>query len=340
MPTTMREVAKRAGVSLKTVSRVVNGEVKVSPQTKAKILDVIRQLDFAPNLAARRLSHGKAMAIGLVLGWSLNSTYSSAMTDFIFKSCKEQGYSLVLFSNDENLESQVLQACLGKQVDGIILDTIVGQRDELRTQLDSFQIPYVVVHPSSNDGTYTCAHVTIDDHQSAKVAVEYLIQLGHRSIGCIVEKSGLSQERDRLSGYQQALAEAGIGYREELVSVNTNRGFQAGFSSASQLLANCDDLSAIFCATDEIAMGAMSTIWQQGRKIPNDISVIGFDDIRYAAMIVPPLTTIRQPIDQIAELVVKYLIDKIKDPAIAPIHQILPTSLIVRETCSPFCEKR
>ena len=137
MPTTMREVAKRAGVSLKTVSRVVNGEVKVSPQTKAKILDVIRQLDFAPNLAARRLSHGKAMAIGLVLGWSLNSTYSSAMTDFIFKSCKEQGYSLVLFSNDENLESQVLQACLGKQVDGIILDTIVVKRKELRTKLDS-----------------------------------------------------------------------------------------------------------------------------------------------------------------------------------------------------------
>jgi LacI family transcriptional regulator len=333
MAVTMEQVAKRADVSLKTVSRVVNGEEYVSLETREKVIRVIEELGYVPNLAARRLSSGKAMAIGVVLGWAIDSPYSSSLVHNVFVACNQYGYGFTLFSTDENVSNQVLQACLGKQVDGIILDTKSSLNENFKGQLDTLRVPYLIIHPSCVDGSCDASYVTIDDYESAKEAVSYLVELGHNSIGCIFEKTNLSQEIDRLRGYRDVLTDAGIPFTRSFVDNESIGGINGGFSSASRLIEKNRQLSAIFCGTDEIAMGAMSAIWQSGRKIPDDISVVGFDDIRFAAMLVPPLTTIRQPTDQIADAAVTHLIQMIDDPSTEPISIVLPTQLIVRETC-------
>jgi LacI family transcriptional regulator, galactose operon repressor len=332
---TIQDVADRAGVSIKTVSRVINDEDNIAAKTREKVIKAAAELGYVPNLAARRLALGKAMAIGLVLGWPIISAYASALIDSVLQACKNQGYGLVLFSVDEKVSIQVKQACLAKQVDGIIMDTITSLDQDLKKQLDASQAPYVIVHPNLTGGPYPASYVTIDDQKSAKTAVEYLIELGHKSIGFILDNSRLSQDRDRLSGYKQALAGANLPFRERLVHESSFRDFHSGLDGASHLMSANEDLSAIFCVTDEIAIGAMSAIWQTGRKIPDDISVIGFDDIRYASMVMPPLTTTRQPIAQVAEVAVNHLIEMIADPATEPLQAVLPTSLIIRETCKP-----
>lgn len=335
MAVTMERVAKHAGVSLKTVSRVVNGEDNVTQETREKVLHAITELEYVPNLAARRLSRGKAMTIGVVLGFTLASTYSSTMVDFIQTECTNSGYNLALFSKGKDELNQVVQAYQGKQIDGVILDTIAGKNADLRKQLDSMQVPYLVIHPNSgyNDNT---SYVTINDDGGAKAAVKYLIDIGHTSIGCLIGGLERIQNVARLNGYREALLEAGIPGKESLVYLNDPSDFSLGHSGALHLISNNNDLTAIFCCNDEVAMGAMSAIWQAGRKIPDDISVVGFDDIRYAAMVIPPLTTIRQPIEQIAKLAVNHLIKMINDPSAAQMRIVLPTQLVVRETCKPI----
>jgi DNA-binding LacI/PurR family transcriptional regulator len=336
MSVTMEQVAKKAKVSLKTVSRVVNGEGNVSHATKEKVIKVIRDLEFVPNSAARRLSRGKAMAIGLVLGWAIDTNYSSALIHNVSSVCNEYKYGLNLFPTDENVANQVMQACMGKQVDGILLDTIPALNKELKKQLDSIAVPYVVIHPSCISEPSDSSYVTIDDYESAKKAVSYLLELGHRSIGCICENTDFSHERDRLHGYRDALANAHIPYSESLVSYNPVGGMLGGFTGASKLIAENDNLSAIFCLNDDMALGAMNAIWHLGRKVPDDISIIGFDDIRYASMVIPPLTTIRQPIDQIAEAAVMQIIKMVDNPTSERISIVMPTQLIIRETCKPY----
>jgi LacI family repressor for deo operon, udp, cdd, tsx, nupC, and nupG len=234
---------------------------------------------------------------------------------------------------NENVTDQVVRACLGKQMDGLILETIPGYDAGLRAQLDSLKIPYLVVHPASMDGMEGVSYVTIDDHHGARTAVEYLIDLGHRSIGCLVGNLDYVQDEGRLNGYHEALVDAGIPLQEALVYRENPSDFSLGYSGALRLMANNTDMTAIFCHTDEVAMGAMSAIWQSGRKIPDDISIVGFDDIQYAAMVIPPLTTIHQPIEQIGKAAVKQLIKLIDDPSTGQLAEVLPISLVVRDTC-------
>ncbi len=341
MAVTMRDVAKKAGVSLKTVSRVINGELSVAPLTREKVLNVISNLNFVPNLAAARLSRGRAMAIGLVLGWPIQGTFSAALTAFVLKSCESRNYGFSLFSINENIKTHVMQAYTGKQVDGLILDTVVGMDKEFIELLETYSVPYVVIHPGWSEIPNDISFVTIDDYSGAKKAVDYLLELGHKSIGYILDGLELRPEQKRLDGYRNAFFDAGIPYNEALIWKNRGKrgeAFHVGFNGAMSLLASQKDMSAIFCETDEVAIGAMSAIWQSGKTIPDDISIIGFDDIRYASMVVPPLTTICQPIEKIADASVKQLIQMLTDPATKPIHTILPTKLIVRNTTRKFRE--
>jgi len=331
----MKDVAKKAGVSLKTVSRVVNNEPNVTPATEELVLQAIADLGFIPNTAARRLALGKAMTIGLVMGWPVNSTYSAALIESVLKNSNSQGYGLVLFSIEDQPFDKVIQAYLGKQIDGVITDTIASLDDDLKKQLSSLNVPFLIIHPNSTDEFYNASYVMIDDKNGAKKATNYLIELDHRYIGFLYSESSANHVIERLNGYREALADANIPFQEQLVIRSSLGGFQAGFESASRLLSTVEEVTAIFCSTDEIAMGAMSAIWQAGLKVPDDISVVGFDDTRYARMLVPPLTTVHQPIAEIAEVAVEHLIEMIDDPDTERGCTVLLTHLIVRDTSKP-----
>ena len=331
---TLQDVAKKSGVSIKTVSRVLNNEPTVAEKTLEKVKVAIAQLNYVPNAAARKLSSGKAMAIGLAMGWPVNGPFSSTLVDSTLKETKENGYGLSLFSVDHGLTDDLVEAFRGKQVDGFILDTPAGKHEGLTSQLNSLDIPYIVIHPSTRHGHPRASYIRINDQMGARQAVDYLIQLGHRAIGYLTFQSGIRQEQARLKGYQKSLAEAAIPFRKEWIfGLPSTELFKIGFIGAQYLLSNSKELTAIFASTDDIAMGALGAIWQMGLKIPEDISVVGFDDVPYAAMTAPPLTTIHQPIEQIAQLSVKHLIQMINNPEQAPVDIVLPTELIIRDSC-------
>ncbi len=334
----MLDVAKKAGVSLKTVSRVVNEEASVSEKTRTRVLEVIRELKFVPNLAAATLVRRKAMAIGLVLGWPLKSTFSAALTDSAFSSCQKRDYGLVLFSRNTHIRRDIEKAITGKHIDGLILDSPSSMDRELVSLIESLGIPYVIVHPIELPHA-DVSFVDIDDYGGAKLAISYLIELGHRHIGLILEESKRFRKHKRYAGYLDALTEHGIPVREEyqfFVGNAVNSGFQNGHAGARELMEKHPELTAIFCETDETAMGAMSAVWQAGKSIPEDISIIGFDDIRYAEMVNPPLTTIRQPVDAISEAAVAAVIGMIKDPEREPVQEVLSTELVVRNSTRPL----
>lgn len=332
---TLKDVAKRAGVSFKTVSRVINHEPSVSPTTSEKVNKAIAELNYVPNLAARSLSRGRAMAIGLVAGWPVNSPYTSTLIEQTLAESMRNGYNLALFSREEGIAKKIVNAYLGKQVDGIILDTNAADDIELVNQLNTHNVPSVVIHPNCKNGLKHTSYIQINNVIATRQAIDYLIELGHRAIGFVCYKSGLNQEDERKRGYRLALTEAGIPYRDEWVYQGGGLPYQVGFIGTTQLLSNQKELTAVAAATDELAMGTLGAIRQLGLRIPEDISVVGFDDISYASMILPPLSTVHQPIDEIASLAVKHLIDTIDNPNTAPIDIVLPTRLVVRDTCKP-----
>ena len=277
------------------------------------------------------------MTLGIALGWPLYSPFISKLIANALIDSNRYEYSISLFSVDHDGADRIVDAYLGKQVDGFILDTPAAQDEEIKRQLNALNAPYVIIHPSSKRGHPRASFVWINDVLSAKQAVDYLIQLGHRSIGHLTVMSPTKIQEVRLRGYKKALSEAGIPYREEWVYANPDDfGFETGYIGTNYLLSNYKELTSLFATTDEVAMGALSAIWKMGLRVPDDISVIGFDDNTTSAMTAPPLTTIHQPIDDIACLAVKLLIEKIDNPNSKPVDIVLPTKLVVRDSCKPI----
>ncbi|HSB65380.1 MAG TPA: LacI family DNA-binding transcriptional regulator [Anaerolineales bacterium] len=330
---TLKDVAEQAGVSFKTVSRVINHEPNVASVTSQKVNKAIADLHYVPNVAARSLSRGKAKAIALVTGWPINHPYTGALIDQCFEESNRNGYSMVLFSLSSGIDRKISDAFLGRQVDGIVMDTKVAEDDELIRQLTAMNVPYVVIHPNRKSGRITASFIQIDNIEATRQAINYLIKLGHRTIGYINPQSGLVHDDERLHGYRLALEEAGIKPCDNWIYSGTTAYFTMALSGTSLLLRNNPEMTAIFAATDDIAMGVVSAVWQMGLKVPDDISVVGFDDITYATMTTPPLTTIHQPIDEIARTAVSHLISLIEDPGTPHIDLVMPTHLVIRDTC-------
>lgn len=341
---TLEDVAKKTGVSSKTVSRVLNGEPNVSKRTTDIVQAAIADLNYVPNSAARSLSSGKALAMGLVVGWSVNSPYSSTLIEEALEACNQQGYNLALYSVADGASRRIIDAYRGRQVDGLILDTNAAEDEDLMSQLIGLKVPTVVLHPNRRpQSTVSC--IQIDNVRGARLAVEHLIGLGHRCIGYISHGTNLNHLEDRQRGYLQALAAAGLPADPAWVSVAkgplvdptrisamSGLPFQSGYQSAIALLNAHPNMTALFASTDEFAMGALAAVWTLGRKVPDDISVVGFDDIVYANMVAPPLTTIHQPIDEIISQAVDHLIAVLKNPDTPPIDVVLPTRLVIRNS--------
>lgn len=330
---TLEDVARMAGVSAKTVSRVINNESNVAPETADRVQRAIAKLNYVPNSAASSLSRGRAMAIGLVVGWSLRTAFSSLLLENILQDATRRGYSLVLFPSDDNTADRVTKAFLGRQMDGIVMDSGAADNADLVSRVNALNRPCVVIHPTHLDGYKRTSFVRIDNTDGARQATEYLIGLGHRAIGLVSFPYRAGQATERLSGYRAALEAAGIPFRSELVAESWEDPIQIGHKGALQLIPNHPEITAIFGATDEIAIGALGAIWHLGLRVPEDISVIGFDDIFLASAINPPLTTIHQPIDEISRAAVDLVVNMIEGRSSGTADLVLPIELVVRNSC-------
>jgi LacI family transcriptional regulator len=324
---TIGDVAAIAGVSIATVSRVANGRYGVAPETQERVRTVISDLGYESSLVARSLRSRRTNVIGIVVADL--EPFSAELLKGAARAIHGSGYELIVYSGGGHIgdpvgwERRYLSRLNGTLTDGTILVT--------PTVVDVVSAaPVVAVDPHA--GASSLPTVDSENLEGAVKATEYLIGLGHRRIGFIAGRPDLESARLREEGFRRALDRAGIPFDPALMRVG---GYtkEATETPARELLGSSDRPSAIFAANDVSAIATMEAASSMGLSIPDDLSVIGFDNIPESALSVPPLTTIDQSIQQMGYEAAKLLTGLIDEPDQEPAHLTLPTALVVRQSC-------
>lgn len=334
VPLTLEKVARKAGVSRSTVSRVLNNDPHVSAKARARVLAVTQKLNFQPNLAARGLAAGgRTRVIGLVIPMGVTALFTDPYFPILIQgvasACNAHDRSVMLWLADPEYErrtiSQILYSGL---IEGVILASMLMD-DSLLPSLIKSNFPFVLVgrHPTDSRVSY----VDVDNINSARQAVTYLLEQGYRRIATIAGPRNMIAGADRLEGYTMALRDQGIAIDPNLV-VGGDFSEDSGYSATQKLLPFKPD--AIFAASDAMALGALRALRDANLRVPQDIALVGFDDMPFAARTDPPLTTVRQPVHRAGVVAAEMLIDLIATPNAKPRRTILPTELVIRETCA------
>jgi len=324
---TMHDVAQTAGVSLMTVSRVVNNKDDVSQITRKKVMEVIEQLNYRPSSIARGLATQRTGALGLVVPDIANPFFAS-----IVRSAEEEAYAKnysVFLGNtneDPRRELAVLHSLEDKQVDGLILCSSRLEDNTLFEILERFPTTVLVFRErkDANAGAFT-----IDDVFGGQVAIEHLLKSGHRNIGLISGPPISLSAFGRLKGYQAALQAANISVNDSWTR-HCRPVVEGGQEAAYDLLRDNPEITALFCHNDLVAVGAMQACAELGLRIPGDIAIIGYDDIRLAELVSPALTTLHIPTAEIGAKTMRMLLEQIEVEAAAPKEVHLRPELIVR----------
>lgn len=334
---TMNDVAKSAGVSITTVSHVINNTRKVDPITREKVEVAMKKLGYRPNSLARALRSGDTNTIGMIVPDVSNqffADFSRNIENYGF----EENYSVILCNSDNDMKKQssYVDTLISKQVDGVIFIS-AGESSEDLKKLYQCKIPIVVV---DRDVALEYADVVLLDNEAAGYeATNYLIELGHKKIACISGPSDLTPSNARVHGYQRALQENNIDFNPDYL-VSGDFRFQSGEEAMQKLLDLQQLPSAVFVLNDMMAIGAITAIRKTGLSVPSDISIIGFDNIQMTTAVTPMLTTVGQPIDEIAKISITQLINKIKYKNLAAKNKriVLNATLITRESTQEWSE--
>jgi LacI family transcriptional regulator len=327
--TTIREVAEKAGVSPTTVSHVVNHTRYVSDEVRNRVELAMSELNYRPNALARSLRRGETLTFGLVLPDSANPFFAE-IGRAIESSAFEYGYSVILCNTENDIDKERLytEVLENKQVDGLIF-VASGEDREAISEIANKGLPLVVV--DRDMGSLELDTVTTDNFQGGLIATQHLLSLGHRLIGCITGPSNITPSADRVTGYRLALQQAGLLVDESLL-VRGDFHPASGYQGALHLLQRHPRPTAIFACNDMMAIGAIRAASQLGLRVPGDVSIIGFDEIELGSYTNPPLTSVSQPKQEIGQLTVNLLLDRIQDPSIPPRREVLPARLVIRES--------
>ncbi|MCZ8322855.1 MAG: LacI family DNA-binding transcriptional regulator [Novosphingobium sp.] len=325
----IRDVAARAGVAVKTVSRVLNGHPYVSADTKARVEEAMKALDFHPSVAARILSGAKSNQVALIYD-NHSPYYMFQIQTGCWDFCRENGIRLLaqpVDVADPGVGEQVRGLVTETHVDGIILSSPVTDCEPVLRALESMDIPFVRISPGTNHAL--TSSVFMDDAQAADDMTTHLINAGHRHIGFIKGHPNHMASEDRQAGYRRALDRAGIAYDPVLVC-DGEFDFDSGVRGAGRLLDLPEPPTAIFASNDDMAAGVLAVAHDRGIPVPAQLSVAGFDDTTLARTVWPPLTTIYQPMADLARTAAEILI------AGGDItHRRLPHQLIERASVAP-----
>lgn len=333
---TIVDVAQEAGVSYATVSRVLNNGDHVSPDKRERVMRAMTKLGYTLNQQARSLRVGRSNTIGLVVH-ELGTNYVGAIVRGIDAVLAEAQYDLMLFTTHRRKTKEVAYvATLTRGLaDGLLL-VLPREPEAYLNTLRNKNFPYVLIDHQGIDNTGPAVGAT--NRAGGYEATQFLIQQGHRQIGFITGDMNLGCSRDRLAGYKTALAEHGLPTIPELICEGDF--YQPrGYSAARQLLALNTPPTAIFASNDVSAFGVMEAVRDVGKRIPEDISIIGFDDITQASQVNPQLTTVRQPLEQMGREAARMLLALLNDPEAQPERIELPTELIVRASTQPPKDK-
>ncbi|MEX2415413.1 MAG: catabolite control protein A [Paenibacillaceae bacterium] len=330
MTVTIYDVAREASVSMATVSRVVNNNPNVKPQTRKKVFEAIERLGYRPNAVARGLASKKTTTVGVVIPDISNAIFAEVARG-IEDIANMYHYNIILCNADKkkDKEIRVINTLLEKQVDGLLFMGGAVTEDHIQAFKTS-SVPIVLC--ATTDETDTYPSVDIDHIAAAEEAVNTLIQNGHRHIAMI---SGTLQDPSngfaRYQGYKNALKKAGIPFNEDLVRIGNYR-YESGLEVAQYFLELQDKPSAIFAANDEMAIGAIHAIQDKGLRVPEDVSVISVDNVRMASMVRPLLSTVAQPMYDIGAVSMRLLTKLMKKESITNSRVILPHEVILRQS--------
>lgn len=332
---TLKDVAERAGVSKMTASRALNTPHLVRKSTRDLVREAIDELNYRPNIAARNLAMGNALFIGLTYN-NPSSSYLNELMIGALKASRKAGHQLVVDElSDRELKDPMALAKRMRDggLDGVIIAPPLSESDDLADALADMKVPFVRLTPGRL-GENHAPSIAINDEGAAETMTDRLIELGHKNIGFILGPDGDIQSGARLKGYKTALKKAGLKYSTKL-TVRGAYNFGSGMSAAEELLSVTPRPTAIFAANDEMASGAVAMCTKLGLKVPEDISIAGFDDTATATSMWPPLATMCQPIAEMAAKAVEMIDAQVKrreyDAAV-----VMDVELIERASIAPI----
>ncbi|MBU4047478.1 LacI family transcriptional regulator [bacterium] len=330
MNPTIKDVAELVGVHPSTVSRVINDDSRISEKTREKVFLIIKKLGYTPNAIARGLKTKRTHTLGMLIP-DITNPFFAEIARGVEDAANKNDFNIILCNTDDRLKKErtYLEILRGKRVDGLILGT-AHIKDKSILELEKNNFPYILVSRNIEELDKNC--VIVDDEAGGIMATEYLIKLGHRRIAHITGPLKIRSALNRLKGYKLALKKYGIEYRDELVGEGDFR-IKGGYQVMKRFLKLAEPPTAIFAANDLLALGAMQAIQKKNFHIPEDFSVIGFNDIELASFVYPALTTIRQPMLEMGALAVKMLLRIIEEGEFNQRKIVLKPKLIIRESC-------
>ncbi|MCK0471290.1 catabolite control protein A [Halalkalibacter sp. APA_J-10(15)] len=330
MNTTIYDVAREAGVSMATVSRVVNGNPNVKPTTRKKVLEAIERLGYRPNAVARGLASKKTTTVGVIIP-DISSIFFAELARGIEDIATMYKYNIILCNSDQNKEKEIhlINTLLEKQVDGIVF---MGSQITEDHVTDFKRSPVPIVLAATFDKELEVPSVNVDYQQAAFDAITHLIENGHKNIGMV---TGTLDDPvngyQKFIGYRRAIEEAGLTFNENLVKIG-DYTYDSGIEAMNQFLDSGEKPSAIFVATDEMALGVIHGAQDRGLSIPEDIEVIGFDNTRLATMIRPTLSTVVQPIYDIGAVSMRLLTKYMNKEEVSEHTVVLPHRIELRQS--------
>lgn len=335
MALTLEEIARLAGVSRSTVSRVMNDQPGVRDQVRQQVQRVVRETGYQPHAAARSLVTRRTGVIGVVIPEAVTTLFTDPFFPFLLygitEACNAHRYHLMLslFNGPANQAELYRRVIYGGHLDGVVVAS-AHLDDPLLMQLLEDGFPFVLVSRHPDDRVN---YVDVDNVGGARMAVEHLVRLGHQRIGTITGPLTMAHAQDRLAGYRQALDAHHLPVDEALI-VEGDYTELGGVMAARRLLVAAP--TALFVANDVMAIGALKTLREAGLRVPENVAVVGFDDMPIASAVEPALTTVRQPIERLGSMAVDLLLDilsTIREVETPAQRIILPVQLVVRDSC-------
>lgn len=328
---TMKDVADQAGVSVATVSRVINQNGYVSPELEANVKAAMDALNYQPSALARGLRRQETLTVGVLVP-QINHMFFGTLTFAIEKTLFDNGYRALICSaeEDHDKEDAYIESLIRQRVDGVIL-VPTGHSSINVERLLNQNVPLILVDRDL-PGIHTISRVLSDNRLGGYLGARHLLQLGHRRIGLISTSNNSEPMIYRLEGFKRAFAEFGLAYDSDIFIAGTLHQYSAGYEATRDLLSRPSPPTAIFSFTDVMALGALRAAAEMGVRVPDDLSIIGYDNLEMTAYSSPQLTTIAQPIYQMGEAAAQHLITHMQDPTAAIDRVMIPTSLVIRES--------
>ncbi|MDG1751035.1 MAG: LacI family DNA-binding transcriptional regulator [Thalassotalea sp.] len=335
MKATINDVAKQAGVSIKTVSRVMNNEPSVRQPTREKVMEAVKSLNYKPNLAARNLAGTKAYSIAFIYD-NPNAYYVIDMQNGILSACKKQGFELLIHpcnSKSDGILDEITNMVKHSRIAGLVLTPPFSEMPEFVKHILDLEVDVVRIMSGDNAPDNLSPCIMVNDHQASMSITQHLIDLGHKNIGFIAGQSEHMSTVERLRGYKQALKENNIDIDKRLI-IDGEYSFESGVQGAKQLMEGELRPTAIFSCNDEIAAGALFASRLMGISIPEQLSITGFENSPFSRQTWPRLTTANQPNPKIAEGAANLLIAKARKQAPDNITTQYTPQLVVRDSTS------